>query len=177
VAMPGQLTSPAPFAPAGNKVLQAAGILVLSEYAASGQYLLDGAGVNDMMQTTCALGAIQREAVATGPLSPADKCVHDKQQQHLHRLIEGPSESARQCSNVTLICALCRATATQTVSTAVGSVPLTSPLFAALRAVSNAIGPVVPTESSPIVPAADPMRAVAARVQVCATLADMSACK
>jgi hypothetical protein len=60
---------------AGNKVLQAAGIMVQGDYAASGVYRLDAPGISDLMQTTCALGALKRDAAGTAPLSAAERRV------------------------------------------------------------------------------------------------------
>ena len=49
---------------------------------------------------------------------------------------------------------------------AVSWVPTDSPIFEAARAFSDAQGPVVPTEADPVVPASEPTRALAARVQI-----------
>ena len=49
---------------------------------------------------------------------------------------------------------------------AVSWVPTDSPIFAAAQAFSAGQGAVVPTEADPVVPASDPVRALAARVQI-----------
>jgi hypothetical protein len=49
---------------------------------------------------------------------------------------------------------------------AVSWVPTDSPIFVAAQAFSDAQGPVIPTEANPVVPATEPVRALAARVQI-----------
>jgi hypothetical protein len=49
--------------------------MVQDDYAASGVYRLDAPGISDLMQTTCAIGALQRDAAGTAPLSASERRV------------------------------------------------------------------------------------------------------
>lgn len=57
-------------------MLQSAGIVFLVDYASSGVYYTDGRnGTTDLMQITCALFALQRNAGGAVGLSSPDRCV------------------------------------------------------------------------------------------------------
>ena len=56
--------------------------------------------------------------------------------------------------------------AASSAGVAVSWVPTDSPIFVAAQAFSEGQGPVIPTEADPVVPASEPVRALAARVQI-----------
>lgn len=58
------------------------------------------------------------------------------------------------------------ALAASSAGRAVSWVPTDSPIFSAAQGFSDEQGPVVPTEADPVVPASEPVRALAARVQM-----------